>query len=113
MAGPGLSSRSRDQVCPLLGANGWCAEVAPTLPHDSASLPAVEIVGEVLRGASRTRRGPLRRATHLISKPDAGLLLGAAVRTSGTSSLLEEAYNIEHNILEVRHSLKGWAGDLY
>lgn len=102
MAEPGLSSRSRDQVCPLLGANRWCAEVTRTLPHDSSSLLAVELAGEVPRGASITRWGPLGRATHLISKPDSGLLLGAAVRTSGTSSLLE-----------VRHSLKGWAGDLY
>lgn len=102
MAGPGLSSCSRDQVCPFLGDNRWCAEVAPTLPHDSASLPTVEMAGEFPRGASRTQWGPLGRAAHLISKPDAVPLLGAVLRTSGTSFLLE-----------VRHPLKGWAGDLY
>lgn len=102
VAGPGLSSCSRDQVCPFLGDNRWCAEVAPTLPHDSASLPTVEMAGEFPRGASRTQWGPLGRAAHLISKPDAVPLLGAILRTSGTSFLLE-----------VRHPLKGWAGDLY
>lgn len=98
VAGPELSPSPGKKSVPLLGANRqWAAVAPPTFPQDSASLPVVEVEGEICRSGSTSPWD------HLEGSPlDLLHLLGAGLRTSRNSPLLETG-----------DLLKCCAGDLY